>query len=263
VLIALPSFKGTGLSLYPVAALASAGALWRHHARRDLQGWAALAVGAVLMAELSAHVLHLVQPPSVAGGAKVISSNASAVEAALHNIPGFLSYLWQALLPRLPFMGAHFPTPAPGFVLFHDAAFVIWVERAWAAFGWYDVLFPKWVYIVIFLAMVLAVPLGVWAARRERSWVRRHWLEVLVLIAIPAAVIVGVEAAYYTPIQRTVLAEFGRYAFPSIAAVAALVVGALHVFPRRRMVSVGAGLLALMIVFSYASQVLTLTGYFA
>ena len=91
-------------------------------------------------------------------------------------------------------MTRNFPPPAhPGFVLFTDPGFVIFVERGWAAFGWYDVLFPHWVYVVIFLAMVLAVPLGAWAARREWSWVRRHWLELLALIAMPVAVVIGLR----------------------------------------------------------------------
>lgn len=263
VLIALPIFKGTGLELYPVAALALAAALWRHHTRRDLYGLAGVGLGVVAMELVSAHVLHLLQPPASASGASVVSSNASAVSAALHHIPGYLSYLWQALLPRLPFMAPRFPPSAPGFVLFTDPAFVIWVERGWAAFGWYDVLFRKWVYIAIFLTMVAFVPLGAWAARREWAWVRRHWIEVALLIAVPVVVILGVEAAYYTPGQRTAIAEFGRYAFPAIVPLAALVVGALHAFSRRRMLTVGAGLATLFIVFGFASQVLTLTSYYA
>jgi hypothetical protein len=260
VLIALPSIKGTGLSLYPVAALVFAVALWRNHRRRDLPAWGALALSALLVGELIAHVLDpALGPSSSAAGAGVpsaIGSNASSVEEALHHIPDFLSYLWQVFLPRLPFMTPHFP---PGI----HPAFVIFVERGWAAFGWYDVLFSHWVYVVILVAMLLAIPLGVWAARREWSWLRRHWLEVLVLALMPAAVIVGFEAAYYTPGARPVLAEFGRYAFPAIAPVAALVVGALHAFGRRRMLTVGVGLLVATIALSYASQLLTLASFYA
>ncbi len=262
LLIALPLIKGTGLSLYPVAALVFAVTLWRHHSRTELRAWAALALGAVVLAELSARVLNVLLPAAGPGGSGAISSNASAAGEALHHIPSFLAYLWQALLPRLPFMPRYFPRP-PGFVLSHDPGFVIFVERGWAAFGWYDVFFPHWVYIVIFLAMVLTVALAVWAARREWSWLRRHLLEALVLIAMPVVVVVGFEAAYYTPSPRPVIAEFGRYAFPAIGPLAALVVGALHAFGRRRMLGVGVGLLAAMIAFSYASQLLTLTSFYA
>jgi hypothetical protein len=263
LLIALPIIKGTGLSLYPVAALVFLATLLRHHRRADLLAWGALALGALLVAELSTHVLSSLQPAAAATGSGAISSNASAASEALHHIPEYLSYVWQSLLPRLGFMTPHFPPGRPGFVLFNDPAFVIFVERGWGAFGWYDVLFPHKLYVVIFLVMVLTVPLGVWAARREWHWLRRHWLEALALIAMPVAVIMGFEAAYFSIGPRPVIAEFGRYVFPAIGPIAVLVVGALHAFGRRHMVTVGVVLLLATIALSYASQLLTLTSFYA
>jgi ABC-type dipeptide/oligopeptide/nickel transport system permease component len=148
-------------------------------------------------------------------------------------------------------------------VLFTDPAFVIFVERGWGAFGWYDVFFPKWVYIVIFLAMVSAIPLGVLAARQEGSWVRRHWAEVVAVIAMPVCVIVGFTAAYYTPQSRIVIAEFGRYVFPAIGPIALVVVGALHAVGRGLLPTVASALLVAMIGLSYAAQMLTLTAFYA
>jgi hypothetical protein len=255
LLLALPNIKGTGLSLYPVAALVFALVLWRHHDRADLPGWIALAATAILVGELSAHRLTGLHP-SGARAAPAIGSNASAVSDALHHIPSFLSYLWQVFLPRLPFMTQHFPSSV-------YPAFVIFVERGWAAFGWYDIFFRPWVYAVILVVMLLTIPIAAWAVRREWSWVRGHWMELLALIAMPAVVVVGFEAAYYTPHIRPALAEFGRYAFPAIAPLAVLVVGALHAFGRRNMLPVGVGLLVCMIALSYASQLLTLTSFYA
>jgi hypothetical protein len=264
VLIALPVVKGTGLSLYPVAGLVFLISLWRSHTRRDLIGWGSLVLAGVAMSEISVHLLSILQPVASATGSRVISANASAVRDALHHIPTFLSYLWQTLLPRLPFMASHFPpSPHPGFVLFTDPAFVIFVERGWGAFGWYDVFFPKWVYILIFLAMVSAIPLGVLAARREWSWVRRHWAEVVAVIAMPVCVIVGFTAAYYTPQSRIVIAEFGRYVFPAIGPIALVVVGALHAVGRGLLPTVASALLVAMIGLSYAAQMLTLTAFYA
>jgi 4-amino-4-deoxy-L-arabinose transferase-like glycosyltransferase len=264
LLVALPIVKGTGLSLYPVAALVFVATLWRHHSRSDLLAWIALAVGAVAMAETSSHVLSTFQPVSAATGSGAISSNASAASEALHDLPSYLSYLWQALLPKLPFMTSYFPPPThAGFLLFKDPFFVIFVERGWAAFGWYVVFFPHYVYVMILLAMLAAVPLGLWAARREWTWVRRHWLELLALIAMPMAVIMGFEAAYFTTSPRALIAEFGRYAFPAIGPVAILVVGALHAFGRRWMLSAGVVLVVAMLGLSYASQLLTLTSFYA
>jgi hypothetical protein len=193
---------------------------------------------------------------SPAGGSATVGANASAVGGALGDVPGFLSYLWQVFLPKLPFMASHFP---PG----QYPAFSIFVVRGWAAFGSYTVTFPHWVYVVILAAMLSAIPLAVVAARREWRWVCRNRLELAALILMPVAVILGFEAAYYTPGVRPVIAEVGRYAFPAIAPLAVLVVGALHAFGRRGMLAVGTALLVLVIGFSYASQLLTLTGFYA
>lgn len=256
ILLALPVIKGTGLSLYPVAGLVLVAVLWRNHTRADLPGWIALVTAVAVTGVISALVLGGVHTASAPVSSATIGANASAVGGALGDIPGFLSYLWQVFLPKLPFMAAHFP--ASGY-----PAFSIFVVRGWAAFGSYTVAFPHWVYVVILSIMLSAIPLGLLAARREWSWVRRHRLELAGLIAIPVAVIVGFEAAYYTPGVRPVIAEVGRYAFPAIGPLALLIVGALHAFGRRRMVGVGIALAVSMIALSYASQLLTLTGFYA
>ncbi len=258
VLVALPNVKGTGLSLYPVAALVLAGALWRYHGRRDLPGWAAFVLGALVVDELAVHLLGGLRPSEGGSGtgASAIGSNAGAAGEALHNIPGYLSYLWQAVLPRLPFMAPHFPNGLhPGFVIF--------IERGWAAFGWYDVFFPHWIYIAILAAVLAVVPLVAWSLRREWSWARAHWMEGLAVVMMPAAVIAGFEAAYYTPGARPLIAEFGRYAFPAIAPLALIAVWALHAFGRRKMLWVATGTVIAMMFLSYASQLLTLTAFYA
>jgi hypothetical protein len=259
VLILLPSVKGTGLSLYPVAVLVFIAGLWRYHARRELLGWAALALTALLVGELSTHVLTPAFAASTAtpgGGApSAIGTNANAASEALHHLPDFLSYLWQAFLPKLPFMAAHFPSGVyPGFVIF--------IERGWAAFGWYDVFFPSWVYAVILVASLLVLLLAPLAARREWRWLKAHAPEALAVIVMPVAVIAGFFAAYYTPGARPAIAEFGRYAFPAIGPIALLVVGALHAFGRRWMPYAGVALLVAMLALSYSSQLLTLTGFY-
>jgi hypothetical protein len=255
VLIALPIVKGTGLSLYPVAGLVFMATLWRHHSRAQLLAWVALAVGALFIGELSAHVFSLLQASSAVTGSTVLSHNASAVTGPLHDIPGYLSYLWQALLPRLSFLSPHFP-PGP------EPFYVIFIQRGWGAFGWYDVFFPGWIYSVIEDATWIAVAFGVIAALRERTWLRRNWLESLAILAMPIAVIAGFEAAYYTPGVRSLIAEFGRYAFPAIGPLAILVVGSLHVFGRRHMLTAGIVLMTAMAALSYAAQLVTLTSFY-
>jgi hypothetical protein len=255
LLIALPIIKGTGLSLYPVAGLVFLATLWRHHSRAQLVAWVALAIGALCVGEISAHLFSLLQAQSAVTGSTVISHNASAVSGPLHDIPGYLSYLWQALLPRLSFLTPHFPPgPAP--------FYVILIQRGWGAFGWYDVFFPGWVYSVIEDATWAVVAFAAISVVREWRWLRSHWLETLALLAMPVCVIAGFEAAYYTPGVRPLIAEFGRYAFPAIGPLAVLVVGALHVFGRRHMLTAGIVLMVAMAALSYAAQLLTLTSYY-
>jgi hypothetical protein len=258
LVVALPIVKGTSYSLYPVAGVALLATLWRHHRRADAPGWVGFAVGALAVRELLVGLARVYRPSVTATGgppAEAGSATGSVSEALAHPL-GFLGYLWQVFLPRLSFMAPHFETAGiPGFTIF--------VERGWAAFGWYDVFFPAWVYVVILVAM-LAVPLlAVAAALREWAFVRRNLVEAAILLLMPIAVVAGFEAAFYTTGARPFIPEFGRYAFPAIAPLAVLVVASLHAFGRRSMVFVGAGLLVGMLALSYASQLLTLTAFYA
>lgn len=256
VLVAMPLVKETGLSLYPVAVLALLAALYQHHSRADLRGWLALVLGAIAMNEVSVHVLSLLQPPAGSNGFQAIGSNTSSASYAFHHIPEFLSYMWQLFLPQLPFMGQHFATGGV-------PAYTIFIKRGWGAFGWYDVFFPTWIYLLILAAMIVAIPLGAWAARREWGWIRCNWLAVATILLIPVAVVTGFEAAYYSPNAQTFIPTYGRYVFPAIVPLAIIVVGALHAFGRRRLLNCGVALVVAMIVLSYGAQLLTLTSFYA
>lgn len=260
LLIVLPIVKETAYSLYPVFGLALLVTLYRHHRRADLRGWVALVLAALAARGLSvrlAHVFHPVAAANVAGGSsppEAGSVGASTREALAHPID-YLSYLWQSLLPRLPFMTDHFPT--------HFPAMVIFVERGWGAFGWYDVFFPHRLYYAILVGMIAVPILGLIALRREWVFVRRNAVEFVLLVLMALAVVAGFEAAFYTPGARPFIAEFGRYAFPAIAPLAVLTVASLHAFGRRWVLPAGVVLLAAMVALSYAGQLVTLTGFYA
>ncbi len=257
LLVGLPVVKGTAYSLYPVAGIVLLATLWRHHRRADIPGWTALVATALALRESSALFAHVFHPAAVGASTPLeVGAPVGAVSEALAHPLGYLGYLWQVFLPRLPFMARHWETTNfPGFVIF--------VERGWGAFGWYDVLYPHRFYYVILAAMIAVPILGLIAIRREWPFVRRHLLELAILALMPLAVVAGVEAAFYTTGTRPAVAEFGRYAFPAITPLAVLVVASLHAFGRRWMVYVGAGLLVAMIALSYSSQLLTLTGFYA
>jgi hypothetical protein len=258
LLLGLPVVKGTVYSLYPVAAFVLLATLWRQHRRADAPAWGALAAGGAVVGALSSVLGPALRTPAAPtprayGGNEFV---ADAISGSLAHPLDYLAYVWQVFLPRLSFMAPHFENTG-------NPAFIIFVERGWAAFGWYDVLFPQWVYVVILAAMLATPLLGVLAIRREMSFVRRHALELCVLVLVPIAVVLGVEAAFYLSAPRTWVSEYGRYFFPAIAPLAVLVVASLHAFGRRWIVYAGAGLLAGMLALSYASQLLTLSSFYA
>jgi hypothetical protein len=261
LLVALPIVKQTAFSLYPVVALALIAIVYRHHRRAEIRGWATLAGAAIAVGALSRGLSHVFRPTtasaaSTGGTPAEAGTAASSVGEALAHPLDYLTYLWQSLLPRLPFMTQHFTST-------RFPAMVIFVERGWGAFGWYDVFFPHRLYYVILAAMIAVALLGLIALRREWVFVRANVVELALLVLMPLAVVAGFEAAFYTPGARPFIAEFGRYTFPAIAPLAVLVVASLHAFGRRWVLPAGVVLLAAMVALSYAGQLVTLTGFYA
>jgi hypothetical protein len=255
LLILLPIVKATSFSLYPVAGLALLVAVWRHHRRRaDVLGWVGVALGVLIVQELQVHLSGTFHPVSTSSTSA--AGAVGTVGLAREHLLGFLAYMWEVFLPRLSFM-------APHFVGTGNPAFTIFVKRGWGAFGWYDVFFSSWVYVVIAAAMVLVPLLGLVAIRREWPFVRRNVPEFALLLVAALAVMAGFEAAFYTVGTRPFLPEFGRYEFPAIICLAALVVASLHAFGRRWALQVGIGLAVAMIALGFAAQLVTLTSFYA
>jgi hypothetical protein len=140
--------------------------------------------------------------------------------------------------------------------------FNIYIERGWGSFGWYAVQFPRTVYGIIALVTAAVGVGGVLTVRRYRDWARRNWLPLVFVALVPAVVIAAVEAAYFAPEPRQVVPEFGRYLFPAITALAAMAVGACLAFGRRHAPVAATALVSGVIVLNYASQLLTLAGFY-
>jgi hypothetical protein len=247
---ALPIIKGTGYELYPIAAIALVGAIVRARDRRTL-----LNAGLVVLSGLVVQVVWSQLAPSFGHTTFTTPGGGAPTSASALSTPGlYLTYLWQIFLPRLPFMTDHFIQTWP--------FFNIYVERAWASFGWYTIEFPRYLYGLIVVAMATAIILGIWAIRREWPWARTRLWELLVLALLPVAVIAGVESAFATNLPRTILAEMGRYLFPAISALSILAVGATLGVGRRRAVSLATGVVVAEFVLVYASALLELRGFY-
>ncbi len=251
-LAVLPLLKGTGYALFPIAAFAFVGMLVRRHGRRELLS-AAVAVLAIVAVTL------IWQSVAPSFGRATFTTPSEGIPgeglAPLTDPGGYLSYVWQIFLPRLPFMTDLWLQEWP----FYD----IYIVRGWGAFGWYQVTFPGAVYDVIVGLLAVTLVLGVvvlvrrWEAVRSRGW------EALVLLGVGAAVIGSVEAFYYTPAPRGfTIAEMGRYAFPAITAFATLAIAATLGAGRRRAGLVAAAMAAGMVVLNTAGQLAALTGFY-
>jgi len=256
MLVVTPIMKGTAYALYPAAALALAGMLWRRRGRRELPAYGALAAAVVgLQAVWSGIADSFGRSTFTTPGGVSPVATGGTVTNVLDQPTHFLSYLWQVFLPRLPFMvDLHVP---------RWPAFDIYVERGWAAFGWYAIQFPTWVYVVIVGVMLVVGALCAVSVWRERAAARARGLELAVLVVVVAGVVAGVEAAYLTSVPRSVVAEQGRYAFTAIIPLATIALGACFAFGRRRAATFATVLVVAVIGLSYASQVLTLTRFFA
>jgi hypothetical protein len=129
----------------------------------------------------------------------------------------FASYLWQFYLPRLPFQNP-FSTGAP-----HIAVYDAWLKTGWAAFGWLEVKFPEWVYVVLGLitaGIALVALIALWRARRT---VDRASLLFLAVVAV--SLLIGLHWTEYRLLDSGGGPfNVGRYLLP-LAGIAGLAVG--------------------------------------
>jgi predicted membrane protein DUF2142 len=260
VVAVTPLMKETGYEIYVPIAVGLLGIAWRSRqwtAMPRLCVFASVLVAAFVAVRGGWSLLQPVFYPPVAGHATSPGGiSATGVLGPAQQYPTrFLVYLWELFLPRLPFMGAHFP---PGWPFK-----AIYVVRGWGAFGWYVWEFPNWVYQTIIVVMGACGLLALAAVLRRRKTVLARGFELAVIALFPVSTLVAVEAAFFEPVDsRTAFAEQGRYIFPAIAALAVIAVGGTFGLGRRGQVIFATALAVAVIGMSYASQWLTLGSAF-
>jgi hypothetical protein len=253
VLAVTPILKGTGYFLYPVALLGALGMLARGRDRRTLVG-----LGVTLASLVAVTALWGAIAPVF--GRTVLTApggnDATYGVLAVHDPIGYVKYVWQLFLPPLPGSVQVYPARIP--------AFSIYIVRGWGAFGWYSLLFPRWLFVLIGLAVVGFGVYGAAALWSARERTRGLGWEILVLIAIPVCVFLGVEAVYASVTPRGgPVAEQGRYIFPAAAALAALAVGTCCAAGRRYALQLATLMVVSVIGLSLFGRLITMAGFFA
>ncbi len=221
--------KATSFALLPAVAVALAVS-----ARRAFRGRRpSPAAIAALVALVGAAAVAVV----VSGAADRLAANdQSGGQLSVH---GFLSYMWQAYLPNLPFQ-----TPVQHLAPFWG--YDVWVKSGWGNFGWAELLLPPAVYVVIGVACVAILAGGALAVARARA--RVDWGALAFLAVAAAALVVGLHIGEYRQFLDSHLSLLqGRYLLVLLPIGGLALAGALGQVPRRqRPVALGVVLVAML-----------------
>jgi hypothetical protein len=247
-----PIMKGTGFALMPPALLVFAGFLWRRPGWR--RGSTVLAAAAATFLVVGGAVRAALNGAVATGAQGPVTGEGVVGVGILGSLGGKLSYTWQVLFPKLPFMHEHFVMAWP----FYD----IYIVRGWGAFGWYSFAFPKAIFVAILISGALLLGAGVAAAWRRRRTLPSWIWEVGFLAAIPITVFTAIAFAYYTDQPRAIPGEQGRYLFTAAAPLAALAAMSLLGVPERWQRPAAVVLVIGMAGLAYFGRLTYLTGVF-
>lgn len=247
-----PIMKGTGLALIPPAVIVLVGYAFRRPGWRQV----ALAIGGTAFAYVGVGTLvRGALTGAIGQGASGPVVGEGAVGAGiLSPLGGKLSYTWQVVFPKLPFMQDHFLMSWP----FWD----IYVIRGWGAFGWYSFVFPRMVFVAILVVGTVLLAAGIAALWRERKRFRAWMWEIAYLVAVPIAVFTAISFAYYTDEARAIPGEQGRYLFTAAAPLSALASLSLLGFPRRWQAPITVVLVVGMAALAYLGRMTYLVDVF-
>lgn len=259
--------KATALALLAPAAFALAVAAWDARGRIDvrrLAATAAVVAPLVLLVGGWVVVAHASHRSAYAQTALVSSTRTSSASSAGRRHEGprpsspsaFASYLWQFYLPRLPFQSPlRFTFP----VVSHYPAYQTWLAAGWANFGWANVWFPSWVYLVFLGATALALAgLGLTAirARREPGARRPGRTTLLVGAALAVTIAALVAGLHVTDFHMWVRHDKpflqGRYLLPLAPIFALALAQATRAVSRPRRAALHGALLGALVILQLA-----------
>ena len=249
--------KASTIGLLPGVAFALVALLWRASPavrRRALLG-AGVAVAAAGLPWLT-WILYSRLAVGV-GPAPAAGLASDSVSSGLSSLREQVSYVWQAFLPRLPFMADQFPYYPPWEVYFKG-----FVGR----FGWFEYGFPDaWYRVAAVLFAAIAGLAGMAVARARRS-LKGRWTEIATYALMAASLAVAIEVVayrYHEEVNQSAFFEQARYLFPLLPLYAALVALAVKGAGRRWGPAVGAFLVVLAMGHSLFSQLLTISRFYS
>jgi hypothetical protein len=187
----------------------------RRMAAWTVGGFAVLAVGvAGALAYSSAH----------GGGSSIGGEVGSATGAG--SIKGFLSYVWQFYLPPLRTMTPQ--GPPYGYRQ-------VFVEGLGGTFGSLEITYPLWVYDALQLAAGIGLILLVMCVVRRWERVVAHGAQVLVMCALPLAMLAVLHVSAYRDLQGPPYDPLlvGRYLLPLVVPMGLAIAFVCSSLPRR------------------------------
>lgn len=248
--------KSSAIALLPGVAFALVALLWRAppHARRR----ALLAAGVAVAAAALPWLAWIIYLRSVvgAGPAPAAGLASDSVNSGLTNVREQVGYVWQAFLPRLPFMADQFPYYPPWEVYFKG-----FIGR----FGWFQYGFPAaWYWGAAAVLVPIAALAGLAVARAR--WLKGRWSEVLSYALMAASLGLALELVsyrYHEVVNQSAFFEQARYLFPLLPLYAAVVALAVKGAGPRWGPRVGAFLVVLAMGHSLFSQLITISRFYA
>jgi 4-amino-4-deoxy-L-arabinose transferase-like glycosyltransferase len=239
-----------GLAGIPALVLVLAVVLWRARpwsvrlAAWTSAAFVALAVGVGgALAYSSAH-----------GGRSSIGGEVGSTTGA-GSIKGFLSYLWQFYLPPLRTMTPQ--GPPYGYRQ-------VFVEGLGGTFGSLEITYPLWVYDALQLAAGVGLILLVLCVVRRWERVVAHGAQVLVVCALPVAMLAVLHASAYRDLQGPPYDPLlvGRYLLPLVVPMGLAIAFVCSSLPRRVGAWLGMLVLTTFTVLCFTGLALTVSRFY-
>jgi 4-amino-4-deoxy-L-arabinose transferase-like glycosyltransferase len=182
-------------------------------------------------------------------------SNGISLTGAHGSILKEASYIWQFYLPKLPGMHSYFP---------HLSTTIqLWFDNFVGLYGWFDTVFPAWVYKLALIPAGLIAALVVSALIGGHRSVRGRICELSVYLALTIGLMALVGANDYLgfPSRATEYAQ-PRYLLPLLALYGATLALAARGAGRRWGPVVGASIVVLFIAHDLFSGLLEISRYY-